>query len=88
LGQKIIRSSKHPNGSVLIDGQKVPVKARVHKMTGFSAHADQQGLLSWVKSMSAKPKEIRLVHGETRARQSFSDLLYSQGYNVQEASRE
>jgi len=84
LGQKIIRSSKHPNGYVWIDNQKVPVKARVHKMTGFSAHADQQGLLAWVKSMPAQPKEIRLVHGETRARQSFADLLHSQGYNVQE----
>jgi metallo-beta-lactamase family protein len=43
--------------------------------TGYSAHADQNMLVSGVKSMPTPPGEIRLVHGESHARHALSRAL-------------
>jgi len=46
-----------------------------HTVTGYSAHADQSMLVSWVKSMPEPPGEIRLVHGEDHARHALARAL-------------
>ena len=61
-------------GRRIID-KKVPVKAGVYSLTGYSAHADQSTLVNWVKAMPEPPGETRLVHGEAKARQALSRLL-------------
>jgi len=43
--------------------------------TDYSAHADQNMLVNWVKSMPKPPGEIRLVHGETKAKQALSGVF-------------
>ena len=60
--------AKGTPGRKMID-KKIPVKAGIHTLTAYSAHADQQMLINWVHSMPQPPKEIRLVHGEADARQ-------------------
>ncbi|MBM9515030.1 MBL fold metallo-hydrolase [Desulfobulbus marinus] len=55
--------------------RKVPVKAGVYSLTAYSAHADQQMIVDWVHSMPTPPKEIRLVHGEEKARETLGRLL-------------
>jgi len=55
--------------------KQIPVKAGIHTLTGYSAHADQNMLLNWVKSMPTPPGEIRLVHGEPKARKALSRAL-------------
>ncbi|MDD2390016.1 MAG: MBL fold metallo-hydrolase [Desulfobacterales bacterium] len=55
--------------------KQVAVKAGVHSLTGYSAHADQTMLVNWVKSMPRPPKEIRLVHGEARAMHALGSVL-------------
>jgi metallo-beta-lactamase family protein len=55
--------------------KRIPCKAGIHILSGYSAHADQNALVSWVKSMPEPPKEIRLVHGEERARQALAHAL-------------
>lgn len=55
--------------------KKVPVKAGIHTLTGYSAHADQRMLVNWVNSMPQPPKEIRLVHGEENARKALARAL-------------
>ena len=55
--------------------KKIPVKAGIHTLTAYSAHADQQMLVNWVRSMPQPPKEIRLVHGEADARRALAGLL-------------
>lgn len=47
----------------------------VHTLSGYSAHADQAGLVDWVMSMGEVPKEIRLVHGEVNARKILAKAL-------------
>lgn len=48
-------------------GQYVPVRAKVLLDDGFSAHADQSELLSWIKALDRKPKKVFVVHGEKGA---------------------
>jgi metallo-beta-lactamase family protein len=55
--------------------KKIPVKAGIHTLTAYSAHADQQMLVEWVRSMPEPPKEIRLVHGEDDARRALGLAL-------------
>lgn len=80
-GHDILRYADS-QGYVRLKQQKVTIKAKVHKLTGYSAHADQQGLLDWVAAMPDKPGAIRLVHGEKTAQQVLTDKLYERGYNV------
>jgi metallo-beta-lactamase family protein len=55
--------------------KKVPVKASIHTLTGYSAHADQTQLVNWVNAMPQPPREIRLVHGEENARKALAQKL-------------
>jgi metallo-beta-lactamase family protein len=60
---------------VRIFGERIPVHASVHTMGGFSAHADQRGLLDWYGAVApSKPRTI-ITHGEDRARETFSELI-------------
>jgi metallo-beta-lactamase family protein len=62
-------------GYVVFDGQRYPIRARVHTISGYSAHADQKNLVDFVRRMRCKPKEIRLVHGEESARNALEAVL-------------
>lgn len=62
-----------------LDGAKVDVRAQVSTLGGYSAHADQTGLLEFVTGMQQWPSEIRLVHGDPKAKQALAKAL-SQAY--------
>ena len=51
------------------------VKAGIHTLTGYSAHADQNMLVNWVKSMPTPLGETLLVHGESHARHALARAL-------------
>ncbi len=55
--------------------KKIRVKAAIHTLSAYSAHADQKTLVNWVRSMPTVPKEIRLVHGEQDAREALEREL-------------
>jgi len=55
-------------GYVLLDGEKITIRARVETLGGYSAHADQAGLVRFATGMRTPPTAIRLVHGEAPAR--------------------
>ena len=74
-GRDILKYSKRPGGYVMLDGEKFDIKAKVHQLTGYSAHADQKGLLEWVESMPEKPGRIKLVHGEAGAQKALGEEL-------------
>jgi len=54
---------------------RVPAKAVIHRLTGYSAHADQNTLVAWVKAMPKPPGEIHLVHGEPDAQKALARKL-------------
>ena len=74
-GRDILKYSKRPGGYVMLDGERFDIKAKVHQLTGYSAHADQKGLLKWVESMPEKPGRIKLVHGEIKAQEAMRRAL-------------
>jgi metallo-beta-lactamase family protein len=70
LARQIMDGAK----SVRLFDEDVAVKARVYNIGGFSAHADQKGLLAWRKAI-ADVKTTFLVHGEMVTMQTFAKLL-------------
>jgi metallo-beta-lactamase family protein len=61
---RLIRDGTDP---VRIFGDWHPVQARVETIEGFSAHADQAGLLDWYSRLDGVPRRTYLVHGEEQA---------------------
>ena len=62
-------------GYVEFDGQRYDIRAQVHTIGGYSAHADQRGLVSFVTRMTHWPSEVRIVHGELEAKQQLATVL-------------
>jgi len=62
-------------GYVALDGQRYTIRAGVEVISGYSAHADQNDLLNFVKRMRVKPHEIRLVHGDAVAKRVLQEKL-------------
>ena len=59
-------------GYVYIDGTRITINAIVHTISGYSAHADQNGLINFVKRMHHKPQHIKIVHGDESAKQALA----------------
>jgi len=59
---------------VSIFGDDYPVRAQIHTIGGFSAHAGQTELLDW-HHHTGKPEITFLVHGEETSMTAFSHLL-------------
>lgn len=62
-GRKIVDGA----GTVRIFREEVSVRARVYTIGGFSAHADQKGLIDWVRPLVDSNPRVFLVHGELKA---------------------
>lgn len=70
LARRIIDGAKQ----VRIYGEEIHVKASVHTIGGFSAHADQAELLAW-HGQTGNPATTFLVHGEEDAMKTFGKML-------------
>jgi metallo-beta-lactamase family protein len=77
-GQLISRGSEW----VRLDGRRYEIAADVHRIDGYSAHADQADLIRFVHAMPQPPKEIRLVHGEYQPKKILAELLAENGFQV------
>jgi metallo-beta-lactamase family protein len=77
LGRKIVE--RRPE--VPIFGELMPLRAEVVKLNELSGHADQRGLLTWMKPMTPSLKRVFLVHGETSAQQVLAKAIEDQ-YNL------
>ncbi|BCR06716.1 MBL fold hydrolase [Desulfuromonas versatilis] len=62
-------------GWVELDGRRHAIRARVHTLAGYSAHADQANLVNFIRRMRVRPKEVRLVHGEPEAKAALVEQL-------------
>lgn len=60
---------------VRLDDERIPVRAGVHTLGGYSAHADQRDLMNFVAGLPHPPRELRLVHGDPVAKQVLAGLL-------------
>jgi metallo-beta-lactamase family protein len=80
---RAIQERAKGNGTVLLNGRERRIKACVHSLGGYSAHADQRGLMEWVERIPEKPGKIELVHGESEAQKVLAAKLVERGYVVQ-----
>lgn len=71
LGRKIVEGEE----TVRIYGEEFPLKAKVETLTGFSGHADRDGLLAWAGAMRKKPARTFVVHGEEEAAGVLAESL-------------
>lgn len=70
-GDRLLRGER----VLKIHGRQVPIEAQVNVLEGLSAHADQAGLLDWLRSGPALPGQVLLVHGEPEARAALAAVI-------------
>ena len=70
LGRRLVDGAR----TVRIHGAEIPVRARIHTLGGFSAHADRSALAGWYEDIPDRPP-VWLVHGEAEAAQAFRGFL-------------
>ncbi|RJF72274.1 MBL fold metallo-hydrolase [Deinococcus cavernae] len=76
LGGKIVAGAD----TVRLMGEDIAVRAQVHTIGGFSAHADQDDLLAFLSTAGAgKSPHVWLVHGEVGVMDAFIPVLAQQG---------
>jgi metallo-beta-lactamase family protein len=71
LGRRLVDGEK----VVRIFGEEVAVRASIHTLGGFSAHADQKALMAWASGFSKPPGRTFVVHGEAAAANNFAQQL-------------
>lgn len=64
LGRRLVEGAKE----VSLFGEKVVVKAKIHTLSGFSAHAGQTELLDWFSIIAPCKPRVVLTHGENGPR--------------------
>ena len=74
LGRRLVDGERR----VKLFGQEIMVKAKVHTIGGFSAHAGQSELLDWAQAIGGQP-QFYLVHGEPEAQQALQQELAQLG---------
>ncbi len=78
LGRQLVDGAD----SVKIFGEKIAVKANVHTMGGFSAHAGQTDLLAWLEAIAPSKPRVVLTHGEAESRLGLAAKI-RQGFGLQ-----
>lgn len=71
LGRQLVDGAKF----VKLFGNRYAVRAKIHTLGGFSAHAGQQELVDWVSNFTTSPR-VQLVHGEEEALQALAEQLW------------
>jgi metallo-beta-lactamase family protein len=61
--------------SVRIFGEEHLIKARIERISGFSAHADQNELFRWISSIKEPPRKVFITHGEESQATAFQKFL-------------
>ncbi|MCW8925665.1 MAG: MBL fold metallo-hydrolase, partial [Xanthomonadales bacterium] len=65
-----------------VAGEKVAVKATIHTLGGFSAHAGQSQLLEWALQFNEPRPRLYLVHGDADAKMALSTRFQNQGWRA------
>jgi metallo-beta-lactamase family protein len=74
LGRRLVEGEK----VVSIHGERIAVKATIHTLGGFSAHAGQTDLLTWFGSIAPCRPRVVLTHGENEQRKALARKIGQQ----------
>lgn len=78
-GRLLVDGVKH----FRIGGEEVSVKAQIHTLGGFSAHASQSQLFDWISHFKGQKPRLYLVHGEAKAKLAFQAFLADRDWTAQ-----
>jgi len=76
LGRALINGAKR----VRIHGEEIAVRASIHTINGFSAHADRDDLMAFLEPSNGA--HVLLVHGEEDVMRSFAEFVTASGRRV------
>lgn len=74
LGRQLVEGAEE----VRVLGEDLRVRAHVHTIGGFSAHAGQSQLIGWAGAFRSHPR-LYLVHGEPDAQRALQAALREAG---------
>ncbi len=77
-------------GRIILDGAKeirlfgamLPVRARIVRITGFSAHAGKRELRRWLNAFDVRPRKLFIAHGDENVSLAFAAELRSEGWRA------
>jgi metallo-beta-lactamase family protein len=78
LGRRIVE--RRPE--IKVFGEQIPLRAQVEILNGYSAHADEDGLVAWLEAVRKTSPRLRhtwLVHGEPSAQDALAAILAKRG---------
>lgn len=70
-GRRLVEGAR----SVKLFRELVEVRAKIHTIGGFSAHADQNELIEWLRPQVHPGLTVALIHGEESAMMAFKTKL-------------
>ena len=71
LGRRIMERPPFVN----IYGERIPVRAQLHTLGGFSAHAGQKDLLEWMSAIAPSKPQVVVTHGEDNPRNILAEQV-------------
>jgi metallo-beta-lactamase family protein len=71
LGRRVADGEKQ----VKVLGQWIPVKCKIEKIGGFSAHADWKEVIRWLEGLPAPPKRTFVTHGEPDSAEAMASHI-------------
>ena len=83
LGRRLVDGARR----LSILGGEIAVRATIHTLGGFSAHAGQDELVHWALGMQAGNPRVYLVHGEVEAMEALQARLRQQRMQVEIAEQ-
>jgi metallo-beta-lactamase family protein len=70
-------------GYVQLDGQRFDIRAGIHTLRGFSAHADQKDLLNFVGRIPQPPRQVCIVHGDDKVKATLAQCIRGFKKNIE-----
>jgi len=74
IGRRMVDGAK----TIRLFGEEIAVKAHIHTLGGFSAHADQKGLLEWLSHFDNPRLEVFVNHGEEKVSMGLGERIRQQ----------
>jgi metallo-beta-lactamase family protein len=71
IGRQLVDGAREIN----LFGERKTVRAQIHTLGGFSAHAGQTDLLKWFAPLAPSKPRVVLTHGEDGPRQALAGAL-------------
>jgi metallo-beta-lactamase family protein len=76
LGRRLVER----HDKVKIFGRMYPVRCEIATLNGFSAHADHDGIIEYIRQVASQRTRLFLVHGETAAFDAIEADLRATGF--------